>query len=150
MKRLRGSAALEARLLAIPNEVLAELRPALLKGAHDIADAMELLVPEDDGDLLGSIAVTGPNDTSPPYAAGGGSVTMKPNQAAVTVGNTDVRQPPISAFPIAPTKPPQLPPSEVCQRGPTPIQQQTSRSGPHRKTFRKPVIRCARKLNWAT
>jgi HK97 gp10 family phage protein len=91
MKRLRGSAALEARLLAIPNEVLAELRPALLKGAHDIADAMELLVPEDDGDLLGSIAVTGPNDTSPPYAAGGGSVTMKPNQAAVTVGNTDVR-----------------------------------------------------------
>jgi HK97 gp10 family phage protein len=91
MKRLRGSAALEARLLAIPNEVLAELRPALLKGAHDIADAMELLVPEDDGDLLGSIAVTGPNDTTPPYAAGGGSVTMKPNQAAVTVGNTDVR-----------------------------------------------------------
>jgi HK97 gp10 family phage protein len=91
MQRLKGSAALEARLLAIPNEVLAELRPALLKGAHDIADAMELLVPEDDGDLLGSIAVTGPNDTSPPYAAGGGSVTMKPNQAAVTVGNTDVR-----------------------------------------------------------
>ena len=91
MKRLRGSAALEARLLAIPNEVLAELRPALLKGAHDIAEAMELLVPQDDGDLLGSIAVTGPNDTTPPYAAGGGSVTMKPNQAAVTVGNTDVR-----------------------------------------------------------
>jgi HK97 gp10 family phage protein len=82
---------LEARLLAIPNEVLAELRPALLKGAHDIAEAMELLVPQDDGDLLGSIAVTGPNDTTPPYAAGGGSVTMKPNQAAVTVGNTDVR-----------------------------------------------------------
>jgi HK97 gp10 family phage protein len=91
MQRLKGSAALEARLLAIPNEVLAELRPALLKGAHDIADAMELLVPEDEGDLLGSIAVTGPNDTTPPYAAGGGSVTMKPNQAAVTVGNTDVR-----------------------------------------------------------
>ena len=89
--RNNGSQALEARLLAIPDEVLEELRPALLKGAHDIADAMESLVPEDDGDLLGSIAVTGPNETTPPYAAGGGSVTMRPNQAAVTVGNTDVR-----------------------------------------------------------
>jgi len=91
MSRLKGSAALERRLLAIPREVLAELRPALIKGAHDIADAMEALVPEADGDLLGSIQVTGPGETTPPYAAGGGSVTLKDNQAAVTVGNTDVR-----------------------------------------------------------
>ncbi|MBB5723204.1 HK97 gp10 family phage protein [Loktanella ponticola] len=90
MSRLKGSADLERRLLQIPNEVLTELRPALINGAHDIADAMEMLVPERDGDLLGSIAVTGPNETTPPYSAGG-SVTLKANQAAVTVGNTDVR-----------------------------------------------------------
>jgi HK97 gp10 family phage protein len=79
------------QLESIPNEVLAMLRPALVKGAQDIADTMEALVPEDDGDLLGSIAVTGPNETTPPYAAGGGSVTLAATQAAVTVGNTDVR-----------------------------------------------------------
>ena len=85
------SKALEKRLLAIPAEVVRELRPALIKGAHDIEAAMELLVPEDDGDLLGSIEVTGPGETTPPYAAGGGSITMLATQAAVTVGNTDVR-----------------------------------------------------------
>lgn len=91
MSRLKGSAELERRLRHIPQEVLRELRPALVKGAQDIADAMELLVPEDDGDLLASIAVTGPGETTPPYAAGGGSVTMKDNQAVVIVGNIDVR-----------------------------------------------------------
>lgn len=91
MSRLKGSAELERRLLEIPYEVLRELRPALLAGAHDIADAMEALVPEKDGDLLGSIAVTGPNETTPAYASGGGSITLQANQAAVTVGNTDVR-----------------------------------------------------------
>jgi HK97 gp10 family phage protein len=85
------SAKLEKQLEAIPASVVAQLRPALLKGAHDIADAMETLVPEADGDLLGSIAVTGPSETTPPYAAGGGSVTLAATQAAVTVGNTDVR-----------------------------------------------------------
>ena len=52
---------------------------------------MEMLVPEDQGDLLGSIQVTGPGETTPAYAEGGGSVILKDNQAAVTVGNTDVR-----------------------------------------------------------
>lgn len=85
------SKALEKRLLAIPAEVTRELRPALIKGAHDVQDAMEMLVPEDQGDLLGSIEVTGPGETTPPYAVGGGSVTLLPTQAAVTVGNTDVR-----------------------------------------------------------
>lgn len=91
MSRLKGSAELEKRLLAIPRGVLVELRPALVKGAQDIESAMEMLVPEDQGDLLGSIQVTGPGETTPDYAEGGGSVTLKENQAAVTVGNTDVR-----------------------------------------------------------
>lgn len=85
------SAALEKRLMAIPREVLVELRPALLKGAGDIADAMEQLAPEDTGDLVNTITVTGPGGTTPAYAAGGGSVTLAENVAAVTVGSPDVR-----------------------------------------------------------
>ncbi|MEH6645507.1 HK97-gp10 family putative phage morphogenesis protein [Sulfitobacter sp.] len=91
MSRLKGSAELEKRLLAIPREVLAELRPALVKGAHDIADAMETLAPEDTGDLVNTITVTGPGETTPAYASGGGSVTLPENVAAVTVGSTDMR-----------------------------------------------------------
>lgn len=91
MSRLKGSAALEKRLLAIPREVLAELRPALVKGAEEVASNMRALVPVDEGDLRDSIAVTGPGETTPAYAAGGGSVTAAPNQALVTVGIPDVR-----------------------------------------------------------
>ena len=64
MSRLKGPVELEQRLLAIPREVLAELRPALVKGAQDIADAMELLAPEDTGDLVNTITVTGPGGTT--------------------------------------------------------------------------------------
>lgn len=85
------SAALEKRLLAIPREVMAELRPALLKSAGDIADAMEQLAPEDTGDLVNTITVTGPGETTPPYASGGGSVTLPENVAAVTIGSPEVR-----------------------------------------------------------
>lgn len=91
MSRLKGSKELEKRLLAIPREVLAELRPALVKGAQDIADAMEQLAPEDTGDLVNTITVTGPGGTTPAYAAGGGSVTLAENVAAVTVGSPDMR-----------------------------------------------------------
>ncbi len=91
MSRLKGSAELEKRLAAIPAEVLRELRPALMKGVEEIADGMRVLVPVADGDLKDSIETTGPNETTPAYAVGGGKVTAGPNQAFVTVGNPDVR-----------------------------------------------------------
>lgn len=91
MSRLKGSKELEKRLLAIPREVLAELRPALVKGAQDIADAMEQLAPEDQGDLVNTITVTGPGGTTPAYSAGGGSATLPENVAAVTVGSPNMR-----------------------------------------------------------
>jgi HK97 gp10 family phage protein len=91
MSRLKGSKALELRLAAIPDEVLEHLQPALIKGANEIAANMRTLVPVDEGDLKASIAVTGPGETTPAYAVGGGSVTAAPNQAIVTVGNPDVR-----------------------------------------------------------
>jgi HK97 gp10 family phage protein len=90
-KYVHGSEKLSLRLKGIPDDILKELRPALLKGAGDIADAMEELAPEDQGDLVNTITVTGPGDTTPAYASGGGSVTAKPNQALVTVGSPEMR-----------------------------------------------------------
>lgn len=90
-RRLKGSIALEKRLTAIPDEVLVQLRPALMKGAEEIADNMRALVAIDEGDLEASIAVTGPGETTPAYAVGGGTVTAAQNQALVTVGNPEVR-----------------------------------------------------------
>ena len=91
MSRVRGSKDLSDALRRLPDGILGDLRPALVRSAQDVADAAEALVPEAEGDLLGSITVTGPNETTPPYAAGGGNVTAMPNQALVTVGSTDVR-----------------------------------------------------------
>ncbi|WP_081894756.1 HK97-gp10 family putative phage morphogenesis protein [Ruegeria halocynthiae] len=82
---------LEARLNAIPKEVVAALRPALVKGAEEMAANMRALVPVDEGDLKESITVTAPGETTPAYAEGGGRRTAGPNQALVTVGNEDVR-----------------------------------------------------------
>ncbi len=97
-KYVTGSAALTKRLNAIPDQILRDLRPALVKGAEDIADTAELLVPEDEGDLKNTITVTVPGGTTPRYAAGGGSVTARPNQALVTVGSEDVRYGHIKEF----------------------------------------------------
>ena len=49
------------------------------------------LVRVDKGDLKASIAVTGPGETTPAYAEGGGKRTAGPNQVLVTVGNEDMR-----------------------------------------------------------
>lgn len=91
MSIIDDSAKLAARLKAIPSDILAELRPALVKSAEEVAGNMRVLVPVDDGDLKESIDVTGPNETTPAYAAGGGKRTAGPNQALVTVGNEDAR-----------------------------------------------------------
>jgi HK97 gp10 family phage protein len=91
MSLSKQSKALEARLKAIPGEVLREVRPALVKGADEIAANMHALVPVDEGDLRDSIAVTAPGGTTPAYASGGGRRTARENEALVTVGNEEVR-----------------------------------------------------------
>jgi len=82
---------LQKQLKSIPKEIVEQLEPALIKGADEVASTMRLLVPEDDGDLKASIAVTPPNRTTPAYAEGGGKRTAQANQALVTVGNEQVR-----------------------------------------------------------
>lgn len=85
------SKALEARLKAIPQEVVREVQPALITGAEEVAATMRALVPVKEGDLKASITVTAPGETTPPYAEGGGRRTAASNQALVTAGNEDVR-----------------------------------------------------------
>ena len=82
---------LERRLGQIPVDVLQALRPALVRSAEEVARNAKALAPEDEGDLGASITVTGPNETTPAYAADGGKRTAGPNQALVTVGNEAVR-----------------------------------------------------------
>ena len=87
------SLALEKRLKAIPSEILDELRPVLVQSGEEIAAGMRTLAEasRDTGALIDSIAVTGPGETTPAYAAGGGRRTANDNQVLITVGNPDVR-----------------------------------------------------------
>jgi HK97 gp10 family phage protein len=81
----------QKRMQAIPKAARKAVNPALLKGGYEIVDAMEALVPEDTGDLKGSITLTPPGHATPPYSQPGGSHSVPANQVAVTAGNTDVR-----------------------------------------------------------
>lgn len=82
---------LSARLKAIPGAVVDGVRPALVKGAEEVAATMRALVPVDEGDLKASITVTAPGQTTPAYAEGGGKRTAGSNQALVTAGSETVR-----------------------------------------------------------
>ncbi|MBX5023052.1 HK97 gp10 family phage protein [Rhizobium lentis] len=63
----------------------------LIKGANNVADVQRQLAPEDTGALAGSIAVTLPGHTTPPYSQPGGSRVVGENQVVITAGNADVR-----------------------------------------------------------
>ncbi|TNE65279.1 MAG: HK97 gp10 family phage protein [Rhodobacteraceae bacterium] len=82
---------LAARLEAIPSEIVAEIKPALIASANDLANVAKALAPEDKGDLIASIEVTAPGGMTPAYAQGGGKRQAQENQAFVTVGNPDQR-----------------------------------------------------------
>lgn len=87
------SAALQKRLSAIPQEILDALRPALMVSAREVAGAIATFAEasRDTGAYIDSIAVTGPGETTPAYAEGGGKRTAGPNQALVTVGDETMR-----------------------------------------------------------
>jgi len=88
---MKQSAKLAKRLAAIPGEIVAQVRPALVQGAGDLADMARALAPEDEGDLKASVAVTPPGAVTPAYAEGGGRRVAAENQALVTVGNPQAR-----------------------------------------------------------
>ncbi|MFO1104597.1 MAG: HK97-gp10 family putative phage morphogenesis protein [Amaricoccus sp.] len=86
-----GLARFQHRMAAIPKAARAAVKPALVKGADEIAGAARRLAPVDSGDLRASIAVTGPGETTPPYSQPGGRRTLTELQAAVTAGDSKVR-----------------------------------------------------------
>lgn len=90
---LQQSDDLAKRLSAIPQEILDALRPALIRSGEEVAANMRALAEasRDTGDLIDSIVVTGPGETTPAYAAGGGKRTAHANQVLVTIGNEDMR-----------------------------------------------------------
>lgn len=87
------SAALQKRLSAIPQEILEALRPALMQSGKEVATAAKTFAEasRDTGALIDSIEVSGPGETTPAYAEGGGKRTAGPNQVLVTVGNETQR-----------------------------------------------------------
>lgn len=88
-----GLAKFQKRMRAIPAAARKAVEPALVQGGYEIAEAQEMLAPEDEGDLIGSITVTLPGHATPPYSQPGGGTVVPENQVAVTAGNTDVRYP---------------------------------------------------------
>ena len=93
-----GLSSFQKRMRAIQEAARKAVAPAVMKSAYDIADIMEGLAPEDTGDLIGSIAVTGPGQSTPPYSQHGGSMVVPENTAAITVGNSDVRYPHLQEY----------------------------------------------------
>ena len=86
-----GLSSFQRRMQAVPKAAREAVKPALMQSAYEVQDAMEALVPEDTGDLKGSITVTGPGQMTPPYSQPGGQAVVPDNTAAITVGSTDVR-----------------------------------------------------------
>lgn len=95
---------LAARLAAIPQEIIARVQPAIMKGAAEVAEDARTLAEasRDTGSLIDSIEVTPPGGTTPAYAADGGARTAGPLQALVTVGDKDNRHSHLVEFPTAP------------------------------------------------
>lgn len=86
-----GLARFQRRMRAIPGSVREAAGGAVVKQADAMARTMRALAPVDEGDLSASIEVTGPGQATPAYSQPGGSMMVPENQAAVTVGNTNVR-----------------------------------------------------------
>lgn len=86
-----GLKSFQSRMAAIPRDVRKAVQPALLQGAYEVSEAMEALAPEDTGDLKGSIVVTAPGKSTPPYSQPGGSRVAPPNAALITAGTSQVR-----------------------------------------------------------
>ena len=93
-----GLASFRGRMRAMVKAGKAATAPALLQGGYEVAQAIEALAPEDEGDLKGSIAVTPAGQMTPPYSQPGGSHVVPENQVAITAGNSDVRYPHLQEY----------------------------------------------------
>ncbi|WP_223850397.1 HK97-gp10 family putative phage morphogenesis protein [Paracoccus yeei] len=88
-----GSEELARKLAAIKDHVAKELRAELVKAGNVVADDARTLAESSrrTGDLIESIHVTGPGETTPPHSTDGGQRTAGPFEVLITAGNTDAR-----------------------------------------------------------
>jgi len=95
------------RFAAVLRNIKEVVEPALVKSGDELAGAIRQLAPEDTGDLKGSVAVTSPGQSTPPYSQPGGSRVAKDSEVLVTVGNVAVRYPHLVEYGTAnsPAKP---------------------------------------------
>ncbi|MFC0199269.1 HK97-gp10 family putative phage morphogenesis protein [Paracoccus rhizosphaerae] len=93
-----GLSSFQKRMRAVPIAARQAVVPALAKGGYEIADIIEALAPEDEGDLKNSVAVTLPGQSTPPYSQPGGSHVVAENAVAITVGNSEVRYPHLQEY----------------------------------------------------
>jgi len=84
---------LERRLAAIPVAVRETVQPALAKSGEELAATMRQLAEpsRDTGELIESITVTLPGQSTPPYSQPGGMRVAAELEVLVTAGNEDVR-----------------------------------------------------------
>lgn len=92
-KMMEGSEALARKMAAIKAKVPAAIRPVLVKGGNEIAADMRVLAETSrrTGDLIESIHVTGPGETTPPHSVDGGQRTAGEWEVLVTAGDSDAR-----------------------------------------------------------
>lgn len=107
MARSPQSLRLEARLDAIPKAVRAAVVPALITSGNELAAMMKRLAEtsRDSGDLIDSIEVTAPGQSTPPYSQPGGARVASETEVLVTAGNEDVRYPHLVEFGTVDTDP---------------------------------------------
>lgn len=82
----------QKRMEAVPQQLRDELLVVLRKNAEELADAIRQLAEGNriSGDLIASIKVTAPGETSPAFSLGGARVAG-PLEFIVSVGGEEVR-----------------------------------------------------------
>lgn len=90
-----GLSSFQRRMRAVPKSAREAVTPSLMKSAEEVAGAMKRLAESsrDSGALIDSIEVTGPGQQTPPYSQPGGQRVVGELEAAITVGNAEVRYP---------------------------------------------------------
>ncbi|HWL56535.1 MAG TPA: HK97-gp10 family putative phage morphogenesis protein [Paracoccus sp. (in: a-proteobacteria)] len=92
-KMVQGSEAIIRKMKAMRDAAAPVLRPMLVKAGEEIAADMRALAESSrrTGDLIESIHVTGPGETTPAHSTDGGQRTAGEFEVLVTAGDTDAR-----------------------------------------------------------
>ncbi len=92
-KMVEGLEALNRKLKALRDKMPEAVRPVLIECGEELAaDARTMAeASRRTGELIESIHVTGPGQTTPPHSTDGGQRTAGPFEVLVTAGNTDAR-----------------------------------------------------------